>query len=1338
MAGLYPHKSVASVRLTSFFHGFSTIIGNSARMAPAATRSAVESRLEPLPPAMSRPFVHLHNHSEYSLLDGAARIPDLVARAKELEMPAVAITDHGVMFGCMEFYFECLKQGVKPILGMEAYVAPNGRHKKTGREENETYHLLLLARNEEGYRNLCRLHSVAALEGFYYKPRIDHDLLREHARGLIGSTTCIGSEVNQLLLAGDYDAALARARMYKETFDEGCYFVELQDHGLEPQRRMNEGLVRIAKELDLPLVATNDAHFTCKTDAEPHDVLLCIGLGKLREDRDRIRFTGNEYLKSPDEMAALFPDHPEAIENSLRMAGLVDLRLENRPNLMPTPEMPEGRTPAAFLRELAEAGLKDRKPGADDAAWERLNFELGVIEQTGFDSYFLLVREFADFTRGQGIQFGVRGSAAGSLVSYTLGITDVDPIEFDLTFERFLNPERVSMPDIDMDFEDARRDEVIRWVQDRYGKDRVAQIVTFGTLGAKAAIKDAGRVMGYAPSETDKVSKLVPNGPGWSIQKAWDEVREFREAASADPRVRTLVETAKTVEGLARHAGVHAAGVVISGEPLSDSVPLYRSVDGQPVTAYEMGVLEKLGLLKMDFLGLSNLTVLARAIENVRRRQAAARPDRPATQHDRPATHHDRPATHHDRPATHHDRPATHHDRPATHHDRPATQPDRPATQPDRPATQPDRPATQPDTAALFDNALVKSRNAPLSGHEAPLSGHEAPLSGREAPLSGHEAPLSGREAPLSGHEAPLSGHEAPLSGHEAPFTFPEDDPKTYEMLARGETIGVFQLESAGMRRAVMAVRPQNVRELAALIALYRPGPMEHIARYAETKHGKRKTESLHPLADPILAETYGVIVYQDQVLKVVQAMAGFSLGKADVLRRAMGKKDRGTLDSMQGEFLAGCAAKGVDDRTAKRVWELLEPFAGYAFNKAHAVCYAILAYQTAYLKANFPVEYMAALLAVFRDKDDRVAACIEECRRMGISVLPPDVSRSTADFVIEDGAVRFGLAAIKGVGEGLVRKIVEERASGPFTHLFEFCARLRPFGLNRLALEALIRAGALDGIDPNRNTLLENAEAGLAFGDIALRDRLAGKDSLFGEGGPGAALAPPPIPPSPEPSRSERLAMEKQTLGVFVSDHPLRGYELVLQENSSVNCAGLADLEDGSSVRIAGLVTSVRETVTRRGDKMAYLVLEDLSGTAQCTLFPAVLAKLRGVARADQTVRVTGRYEIRERNGEREASVIVEEMAFLPQPQPGQTLDPGAAGMVVMKVQEATRTELEQLRTIVESNPGEHEVALRFPDGRALVLVNRVRATEEVVGRMRATLSACDVDLVNPEKVLA
>ncbi|MFZ4506720.1 MAG: DNA polymerase III subunit alpha [Fimbriimonas sp.] len=1138
---------------------------------------------------MARPFCHVHNHTEYSLLDGANRIGEMVKRAKELGMESLAISDHGVMFGVMEFYLECKSNAIKPILGVEAYVAPQGIDKRGGRADNEYFHLLLLAKNAEGYRNLCELSTIAALEGYYYKPRIDHDILRRYSKGLIATSTCLGSEVNQQLLEGNYDQAQYTAGMYAEMFGEGNYFIELQDHGLPEQARIKEPLIKIARDLKLPLIATNDAHYLCRKDATPHDVLLCIQTGANVADTNRMKFSTEEfYLKSGDEMAELFPDHPEAIENTLMVAEMCNVEFGKERAPMPAPELPEGITSMQYLREVAEKGLKARLKNPDEAI-DRLNFELGVIEKTGFEDYFLLVKEFAQATRDKGIYFGVRGSAAGSLVSFCIGITDVDPVKYDLTFERFLNPERISMPDIDMDFEDARRDEVIQYVTDRFGKERVAQIVTFGTLGAKASIKDSGRVLGYSPQETDRICKTIPNVPGMTIEKAEKELAEFREVIASDPRFKSLVETAKSVEGISRNCGVHAAGVVISREPLVQYLPLYRGNEGQPITAYEMGMLEKMGLLKMDFLGLSNLTVLARCVANIE----------------------------------------------ATH-------------------------GMRLDIQKIEDG-----------------------------------------------------------------------DTKTYEMLGRGETVGVFQLESGGMTRWVTQLKPANIGELAAIVALFRPGPMEHIPQFIDTKFKRRDATYLDERMRPILADTYGVIVYQDQVLKLVQALAGFTLGKADVLRRAMGKKNVEEMTKMQGEFMEGTARNGIHADAADQIWQLLLPFAGYAFNKAHAVCYAILAYQTAYLKANYPVEYMAALLAVYYSKEERVTAFIEECRRMRIQVLPPDVNASYADFTIEttegggkgtkraaktatDKGVRFGLAAIKGVGEGVVRAIIQEREeSGPFQHLDEFCDRLKPHGINRTAVEALVKAGALDGIDSNRRKLLDHVDSALAFADQLQRARAAGQNSLFGEAtaeAPGSQWRV--LPEGDKPTRSDNLAWEKEVMGIYVSDHPLRGLELEIQRHCSHRCTDALELDEGVQVRLAGVISSVRTIVTKaKGEKMANLVLEDFSGQIGAIAFPSSYARLREVIAKDSVVQITGYVMHREMRGEKSVEIRVEDCKPIQVSLDlGYTGGGGGSGLVSMDIRRATEAQMCRLRDLIQEFPGDYQVELRIIQGSAAVPIYLVR----------------------------
>ena len=1141
---------------------------------------------------MPRPFCHVHNHTEYSLLDGANRIPDMVSRAKELGMEALAITDHGVMFGVMEFHMECQKQGIKPLIGMEAYVAPGGLGKKGKGEDKDSFHLLLLAKDIEGYRNLCKLATIAALQGYYYRPRIDHEVLRAHCKGLISTTTCLGSEVNQHLLKGEYDKAQHIAGMYAEMFGDGNYFVELQDHRLAEQAQVREGLIQISKELRLPLICTNDSHYLCKTDAQPHDVLLCIQTGAQVADEKRFKFSTDEfYLKSAEEMEQIFGDVPDALENTMGIADMCDVQLGKQVANMPDPELPEGETPRSFLRKYSLDRLaKIAPPSMEDAYLKRLEYELEVIEKTGFESYFLLVKEFADQARNTGIFYGVRGSAAGSLTSYCLGITDIDPVEYDLTFERFLNPERVSMPDIDMDFEDARRDEIIRYVSEKYGQDHVAQIVTFGTLGAKAAIKDCGRVQGYSPQETDKICKTIPNVPGMTLQRALKESAEFRQMFENEPRVRDLVETAKTVEGIARNCGVHAAGVVISKEPLVDHIPLYRGNDGQPITAFEMGILEKIGLLKMDFLGLSNLTVLAKAMENLGVRRA----------------------------------------------------------------------------------------NGALSENSADGSAH--------------------------------SQSWDPASGLQS---LPLDDAKTYEMLGRGETVGVFQLESGGMTRCVKDLKPQSVRELAALVALYRPGPMEHIPRFVNTKFGRLQPEYLHDRMKPILEETYGVIVYQDQVLKLVQALGGFSLGKADILRRAMGKKDKKAMDSMHVEFIEGCAANEVEKSIGDKVWELLLPFAGYAFNKAHAVCYAMIAYQTAFLKANYPVEYMAALLAVYRDKEDRVVSCIEECRRMKIPVLSPDVNASGLDFTIEaadptkrngkaapiGGQIRFGLAAIKGVGEGVARALIEERsANGPFKHLFEFADRMKPHGMNRTGIDALVKAGALDSVDKNRKKLLEMVDASVAFADSANRNRLAGQDSLFG-GSDSSAPSYPVLPEAEPLGRGDLLALEKEVMGIYVSDHPLRGYERAIQNASSHSCASVAELEEGSNVKLAGVIATMRSAISKQsGKRWATLTIEDFTGQAIVTAFPATFERLGSLLIKDTVVKMSGVVSHRERpggGGEKTVEVRLDDVSPMDQLSLESMVSSGA-GTVVISVNRATKPQLRDLISVLKEYPGEYEVQLQ------------------------------------------
>ncbi|MEO7454126.1 MAG: DNA polymerase III subunit alpha [Fimbriimonadales bacterium] len=1112
---------------------------------------------------MSKPFVHIHNHTESSLLDGMQRIGPMVDRAKELGQPAIAITDHGAMYGALEFYLECKARDVKPIIGMEAYVAPEGRLVKAGREEKSTYHLLLLAKNETGYKNLSKLSTLSALEGFYYKPRIDHEVLREHAEGLIGTTTCIGSEINQYLLQGDYEKAKRTAEMYKEIFGHDSFFVELQDHKLKEQEIMKDGLLRIAKELDLPLVCTNDSHYMCKGEYDAHNVLICIQTNKKVSD-DRM-FQNNEFfLKSEEEMRGIFGDFPEALSNSGHIADMCNVSLDSGRVELPDPDIPEGSTPNSHMVELAKKGLKDRFSNVNDEHWERLNYELDIIGKTGFEKYFLLVREFANFTRDQGIYFGVRGSAAGSLVSYCLGITDVDPIEYGLTFERFLNPERIAMPDIDMDFEDARRDEVIRYVRNRFGEDRVAQIITFGTLGAKAAIRDAGRALGRNVIEVDRLCKMIPSVPNITINDALEKVPEFKDAYNGDADAKALVDTAKSIEGICRNAGVHAAGVVISKDPLIDVVPLTRGNDGQTVTQFPMDMLEKCGLLKMDFLGLSNLTVLARAVENVK-------------------------------------------------------------------------------AAGKGEIDILK---------------------------------------------------------------IPLDDSKAYDILAAGNTVGVFQLEGGGMTRNVQALKPQSIHELAAMVALFRPGPMDHIDTYIQGKHGRRQPKYIDERMEPILRETFGVIVYQDQVLQIVRALAGFTLGQADVLRKAMGKKDAKAMADSQHSFVDGAIANGMEKKAAEQVFELLKPFAGYAFNKAHAVCYATLAYQTAYLKANYPVEFMAALLGVYRGKEDRVVGCIEECRRMGIEVLQPDVNRSREDFTIETGEagsiIRFGLGAIKGIGEAAIHGLLKAREAGDFTHLYDLAERAREQGgINKVALEALVKAGALDSIDPNRKKLQAVIETAVAFAEQANRDKAVGQDSLFG-GDQADHPKFPHLPEVPPATRRENLAMEKEVTGLYLSDHPLKGYERVIERTASHAAVQIDELPDGAHVNLAGVVAGIRQIRTKsKNELMATLTVEDMTGQAVVTVFPTAFAQYSSLIAKDRLIVVKGHTQHRDiaADGSKRVEVIARSIESLDGTEASdeetESHSHSFIGTVTIQVLRASHLQLQRAKDLIESNPGDFELAL-------------------------------------------
>lgn len=1161
---------------------------------------------------ISSDFVHLHVHSEFSLLDGANRLGHLISRAAELEMPALALTDHGVMYGTADFYSKCKEKNVKPILGVEAYVAPRRYTDKQPKIDQSAYHMVLLARNNVGYKNLLKLTSIAALEGYYYKPRIDRALLQQYGEGLIGTTACLGSEINGHLMRNDYAAARDACAWYADNvFGRENYYVEIQNHNLPEQIACNEHLLKIAKELGLPVICSNDVHYLTSTDADAHDILLCIGTGATVHDTDRLKYATQEfYLKTSDQMKRLFHQlHPNCIENTLGIAERCNVELEFGRAPMPSPGIPEEYTPLEYLTLLAEEGMmKKFNNNPPERIIERMRYELGIIEKTGFAQYILIVRDFALFAARKEIFYGVRGSAAGCLVSYLVGITDIDPVEYGLTFERFLNPERVQMPDVDMDFEDTRRGEVIEYVTQKYSPNqskpeeaRVAQIITFGTLAARAVLKDAGKALGYPSSDIEKLCKMIPTIPvGMTIDKTMEANPEFKNAYVRDPAARKLIDTAKRLEGISRHASVHAAGVIISHNPLVEYTPLTRSAEGGCVTQYTASMLEKIGLLKMDFLGLINLSILGQAIKNV-----------------------------------------------------------------------------QQTTGILLD-----VRKLPLEGDG-------------------------------------------------------EDVRKTYELLGNGECVGVFQLESPQMRRYIQELKPTSVRDVAAMVALYRPGPMAHIPQFVRCKHGIEKIKYPHPWLKELLDETYGVIVYQDQVMQIARIIAGYSLGQADLLRRAMGKKKKEVMVKERENFLKGAEKMGVAEKDANYIFDLMEPFAGYAFNKAHAVCYAFVAYQTAYLKANYPVEYMSALMACFVEKSDKLVTCMDECKRMGIPVLTPDINASSADFTVEavtpvipggpvstsnhagaasaTQAIRFGLAAIKNVGRAAVEVILKVRAEGgPFTSLTEFCHRVtanETGTVSRSTIEALIQCGAFASLSGhfNRHALAEILDQCIQSAQRAQKDKKNGQVSLadmFGDDDSSStAVESVPIPNIPEYPSAQLLGFERELLGLYLSDHPLQAFAARFAKANALRITDLPEIADRADITLGGIITSIKPFTSKKsGEPMAFFTLEDMTGTVSCTMFPSAFANAGHLLEKDKIVLLNGKASHRERVREdEEGGHIVEVLAdsIVPLGSGGANANSGGT-RIMIKLDPSKREVLRFVRETVEQhrgNGGAVPVHVRVPD---------------------------------------
>ncbi len=1045
-------------------------------------------------------FVHLHVHTQYSLLDGAAEIGQLLERVKTLGMSSVAITDHGVMYGCLKFYQQAKQAGIKPILGCEVYVAPRSLTDKAPKIDENPTHLVLLAENNEGYRNLLKLVSIAHVEGFYYKPRVDLETLRRYSRGLIALSACLSGPIARPLLNQRWDEARQALQVYQAIFGNDRFYLELQYQQLAEQRNVNRALASLAAEYNAPLVATNDVHYLTRDDATVHDVLLCIQTGKTVDEPNRMRFSTPEfYLKSPAEMAEIFIDYPEAVANTVRIAERCQVELELGKFHMPQYQIPDNGRPEGYLEQLCREGIVERGLTWDETREARLRYELNVITEMGFPGYFLVVRDFVRFAKENRIMVGPgRGSAAGSLVAYLLGITNLDPIEHNLLFERFLNPERISMPDIDIDFCFERRGEVINYVRKRFGEDRVAQIITFGTMAARAAVRDVGRALGLPYGEVDRVAKMIPHELGISLEEARAGSPELRELEAGNPKIARLLKIAERIEGFPRHASTHAAGVVIAGEPLTNYVPLTRSNEGEVSTQFSMEDIEAIGLLKMDFLGLRTLTVLRDTI-----------------------------------------------------------------------------------------NLVERNRGQRLDLDQIPL-----------------------------------------------------DDSPSYKMLAEGHTLGVFQLESGGIRRLLVRLKPERINDLTALMALYRPGPLGSgmVDDFIKVRHGQQSANYLHPSLEPILRETGGVILYQEQVMQIASNLGGFSLGQADLVRRAMGKKKPEVLAALREQFVRGAVAHNISAPCATQIFDLMEYFSGYGFNKSHSAAYALVVYQTAYFKANYPQEYIAALLTSVIGNPDKVGLYIEECRRMKLPVYRPDINQSAHSFQPEKEGIRFGLLGIKNVGVGAIDRLIEERKNGPYRSLFDFCDRVNNQLVNKRVIESLILAGALDFTGANRrqmvnglDRILENTFKKTNKNQLTLLDS-------FNEDG---FRYDPGLPDLPEFSQKELLQQEKEYLGVYLSGHPLDEWRNKFLQNKILAIGELEEEVDGKEVLLGGIISSWRPMTTKSGSMMAGCRLEDWTGTVEVIIFPKLFAEVKDGYQPDRVVVIKGRLERQEEGAKLLASQL-------------------------------------------------------------------------------------------------
>ena len=1149
-------------------------------------------------------FVHLHLHTEYSLLDGSIRMKELMKKTAEFKMPAVAITDHGNLFGAIEFYQEAQRTGVKPIIGCETYVAPGSHKDRPGSRRDAAYHFTLLAQNETGYRNLVKLITAAHLDGFHYVPRIDKELLSTHAAGLIGLSGCLAGEINTAIRANNLEKAKQSAAEYRDILGPENFFMEMHDHGMEEQRLCNRVLPTIARDIGVGLVAANDVHFLRRSDHDAHDVMLCIGTGKMVQDENRMRYVPELYFKSPAEMREVFRDFPEAITNTLEIAERCRIDLEFGRSKYPEYPVPAGKTREGYLRELCYQGLRERygeRATTDAELLKRLDYELGVLEKTGFVSYLLIVWDFIHFAKERGIPVGPgRGSAAGSIVAYVLGITDIDPLQYGLIFERFLNPDRVSPPDIDVDFCETRRGEVLEYVRQKYGERRVAQIITFGKLKAKSVVRDVGRVMGWSYRDADRIAKMIPNELNITLDAAVEKNPELKRAFTTEPATRQLFDYAKVLEGLSRNAGVHAAGVVIADRDLSDYIPLCRDVKGHDVISqYPMGPLNDLGLLKMDFLGLKTLTVIE-------------------------------------------------------------------------------------DTLALIHK----------------------------------------REPTFLLKNIPL------------------DDPAAFALYNRGETIGLFQMESGGMTSLSKQFDVKKLDDIIALVALYRPGPMELIPEYVKAKKGITPIKYLHPLLEDICADTYGVMIYQEQVMAAASKLAGYSLAQGDLLRRAMGKKDKEKMAKERGNFIDGCARTNkIPEKKASAIFDLLEKFAGYGFNKSHSAAYGVISYQTAYLKAHYPVEFMAGLLSNEINNTEKISVFVGECKRMGISILPPDINKSGLKFmpeivagigdagagITDPGytAIRYGLAAIKHVGEAAMEAVIREREQGgDFISLEDLCTRLDSRIANRKMLESLIKAGAFDFLGRDRAELYACIDDAVGASVAAQRDRLAGQVSLFDENTASATSRKRPVT---RWSEHEKLSYEKELLGFYVSGHPLDAYADVFAAKNYRSIASLVDLDDRAPFKIAGAIVEVEKKFTRKeGKPFAVLWVEDLNDMLEVVVWNEVYLKVSDALAAGRVVEIKGTLDKRD-EALRATALEIRSIALGKTNGASERLGDSSEQLTVVLQFSPVTTgdELRHVREILVSSPGRRPVQLLFDrgDGSSLRLDAgaelRVNLTQELEGKL-------------------